>query len=283
MIDLKKIFLILFCMISASAGAQLYTFQTQRILGYGFILSEDMKSAEEKARLSLMNNKVEEIYGIRENGDTTFKVRIDRKGRALSFNKNDKYKREGERRTFEYNYDNELTYFSMWKSDNSFIESEIRYEGNKPVYSRYDAGNSRITTSRAEYNGDTLVRVRMDAVSPGDSTQLVFKVKYAQDTILFLPDLEILYWKRFDKQKSIFTLISKPDTALTIEGTTDQKFNYFFSNNNLVRTEADVEGAGVVYQEFYYKENGLMDYAVSTQKIGVSEGRTDFHYVYYED
>jgi hypothetical protein len=330
---MKKIFLILFVMVSAGINAQVFDYQPMRTLPYGFINAEQTIRAAEKERMALIQNKVKVITITDTLHNAVKKLFFDKNGRCTEM--------------FRYGINEEHVIF-MYDNNGNLVRMEttgpadykstgiIKYEGMKLVSSELKSNSGYIYfNSKATYHADRLRSVIIKL--PGTNADAELTVQNGTDTLALVltppseEEVKILEEKekkvnkksdsRYESSTAtdtisigeenpdetkaddenineditksgrtdenyrhvMYQIFIKPDTIISREGFMLSEKKTIYKNDMIVKTENDNEDFGVITTNYFYKPNGLIDYSVSSQKRGNSDGRRNFIYEYYEE
>lgn len=263
-----KLLLLLF-ILSGLAAAQ-EKIVPQYIIPMGWPLSSSfydrVKSNEYTA---LKNNRVKEIVIEDEADKSRETISISKRGYPLVISRTENGVLRKET-VYEYNDDNFITlYAEIRYTANADLKSKdvfkFTYENDRPVKCLLEDANAPVTFE-ASYTNDILSSVKTTVEKGGFKFPVTEEVVYAGDSII----------KRNKISKSPTFIIIKQDNNIIITDN-DMFVRTIYTDNFRVEKEV-INNKSVKY---FYKENGLTDYAM--KDTGGKESKVIFKYTYYED
>jgi len=263
-----KILLLLF-FISGLAGAQ-EIIVPQYIIPIGWPISSPLYDiVKHNEFTALKNNKVKEIVIEDAAEKSRETITINKQGYPLVISRaeNGVLRKET---VYEYNDNNFITLYAEirytgagdLKSKDVF---KFTYENDKPVKCVLGDTSTQITFE-ASYNGDILNSVKTIIEKGGFKIPLTEEVVYSGDSV----------FKREKITKSpTFTIVTQGRNIIISDNYMLNRTIYTDGN----RVEKDVINGKSV--RFFYKENGLTDYAMKGPVA--DETKITYKYTYYED
>lgn len=318
----KTFLILFFLLTAASVKAQIFDYKPMYSLPYGYITSEQTIRAGEKERLTLANNKVKEINRTDSNNATIEKYFFDTNGRCTKKERYGidtgffqyTYNDSGELiKIISGNRKNIFTVNISYKNGkpvSSITETEIKY-GSFNVFAEYKNDTLSVINMKDEngltlfnftplYVQDTSYLIISNKLKKegekknksGNEKKLKEDTKYKSsvmtDTLNIRentyeepePDEDVN--RSTQKEVTMYTIISKPDTVTSIEGFMRTQYITIYKNDIVMKTKNESEDFGFITTEYFYDEKGLINYAVSTQERGKPKGKIKYEYKFYE-
>jgi hypothetical protein len=319
---MKKLFIILFILFFASLKAQMHDSKQMLCFPYGFFTAEQNLRAEEKERQRLVENNVKEIILKDSAGTTVETFTFDKNGRCTGRKINSggvtefifEYNTAGDIIKIITMYDGKTFSSSVisYKDGlpvSSINDSDIKYSDIN-TYAEYENGKLLVLKIKDKagtesfrlipaQNGDTLY-LKFDIPETNAKNKRNTKDKKVKEDSEYksseMTDTLNIGENTYEKQEEdnealnekpkelrAYSIISKKDTVITIEGFMQMAAKFIYKNDKLIKTEIESENSGIITTEFFYTGNGLIDYKYTTQQRGKSQGRVNFSYTFFDN